>query len=147
MEFTKETILDFISNVGVCVLATGADDRITAREISVVNSGFDIYFNTDKNLTKFKQIQKNHNVALCKKNYQIEGVAEILGHPKDEKLFSSLYKEKHPSSYKKYSHLESEVVIKVKIKRIQIWKYIDNDPYIIIYDVEKNLINKEKYDI
>ena len=147
MDFTKEKILDFISNMGVCVLATGANDIITARNISVVNDGFDVYFNTDKIFTKYKQIVSNKNVAFCKDNYQMEGVAEILGHPNDEELFTNMYKEKHMNSYKKYSHLENEIVIKVKLKKVQVWNYVGNQTYLINYDVDKNELKTEKYEI
>ena len=81
--------------------------------------------NTDKTFTKCRQIAKNPNVALCADNVQVEGTASILGHPFSEAngRFAELFKKKHPGSFKRYSHLEDEVVIEIRASRITLWRY------------------------
>ena len=73
--------LEFISANKKWVLATGADNHITARTMSIVNFGPDIYCQTSKNSCKYGQIQKNPNAALCCNNYQIEAKAVFCGRP------------------------------------------------------------------
>ncbi|AZO94888.1 hypothetical protein [Halocella sp. SP3-1] len=90
--------------------------------------GLDIFFQTDKRFLKFKQLEKNPNVALCVDNIQIEGIALKKGHILNEKNkeFLDLYKEKHYGSYEAYSHIEDNVLIKVEPKLITLWKYEGN---------------------
>ncbi|MFW9881032.1 MAG: pyridoxamine 5'-phosphate oxidase family protein [Candidatus Thorarchaeota archaeon] len=121
----KSEIIDLFNKNKLIVLATSSENHVTARMMSYVNNDLTIYFQTGKNFKKYQQISDNNNVALCFGNIQIEGLAEIKGHPfnNENSFFLELYKESHNLSYQLYSHLEDEVVIEVIPKLITIWKY------------------------
>lgn len=127
----KGEIVNLLAEQDVMVLATACNGRVTARSVSCVQQGLNIFFQTDKNFLKVKQIEENSQVALCSDNLQIEGEAVIKGHTleKSNRQFRQLYKEKHYDSFKKYSYLEEEVVIKVEPSLITIWKYEGEECY------------------
>ena len=121
----KNQITKILKNKKTAVLATCENNKITARTLSMINDDLTIYFQTDKKFDKCQQIKNNPNVAVATDNVQIEGTAEIVGHPYDEenKNFLELFKKKHYMSYKLYSKLKDEVVIKIDSKKITLWKY------------------------
>jgi uncharacterized pyridoxamine 5'-phosphate oxidase family protein len=123
-ELEKE-VVRLLKKTKHAVLATCAEERVTARTMSCVSDGLAIYCQTDSSYMKYKQIVENPNVALCAGNMQLEGTASILGHPlaDENKRFAELFKEKHPGSFSTYSHLENEVVIGIEPKRVVLWKY------------------------
>jgi general stress protein 26 len=128
----EQEIIQFLDDHKILILATSANDRVTARSMSCINIGLTIYFQTDKRFIKFEQIKQNPKVALCAGNLQIEGIAEIGNHSLDpsNKEFIELYKINHPDAFKNYSHLENNVVIKVEPTLITLWKYSDGrKPY------------------
>ncbi len=145
----KEEILNFLNKNKNFVLATSADNRISARSMDCVNTELKIMFETDKRSGKFKQIEKNPNVALCAKNVQIEGIAKIGKHPMDEinKEFIELYKKYHFNAYQLYSHIENSVVIIVEPKLITLWKNIDGKPLRDILFVNEHEAEREYYNI
>ncbi|TET49450.1 MAG: pyridoxamine 5'-phosphate oxidase family protein [Anaerolineales bacterium] len=107
------------------VLATSASDRVTARTMSCVSDGLTVYCQTLESYTKCRQIAENPNVALCAGNLQIEGRASIEGHPLSEGngWFAEVFKAKHPDSFRRYSGLAEEVVLRVEVTRATLWKY------------------------
>ncbi|MTI61931.1 pyridoxamine 5'-phosphate oxidase family protein [Iocasia frigidifontis] len=145
----KEEIIDLLDKKRIMVLATSANDRVSARAMSCINKGLDIFFQTDKNFLKFKQLEKNPNVALCVDNVQIEGIAVQKGHilNDENKYFLDLYKEKHYGSYKAYSHLEDNILIKVEPRLITLWKYEGNKSLREFLYVEDNKAVREYYKI
>ncbi|MEW6106503.1 MAG: pyridoxamine 5'-phosphate oxidase family protein [Bacillota bacterium] len=126
----RQEIEEMLANGTHLVLATSAGGRVTARTMSYVNAGMEIYFQTGKGSTKYEQILANPRVALCLGNLQIEGEAEALGHPFCEanRAFCRLYRQKHPSAYELYSHREDEVVICVRPMLCALWKYVEGRP-------------------
>ena len=132
------TVLNFDSLAKECItflereqsitLATSLNDKVTARTMSHVNDGLDIYFQTGNTSEKFRQIESNRNIAFAAGNMQIEAFAEILGHPSQNPLFTDLYKTKYPQYYSLYSNSEDEVVIKAVPQKITFYKYIDGKP-------------------
>jgi hypothetical protein len=119
-----------LAGTSTIVLATGAGGNITARAMSPVNIGLDVYMQTSRNFTKTAQMKENPNVALCLGNMQIEGAAQFLGHPMDagNEAFRMLYSEKHRGSYERYSMTEEEIVFVVHPQCVTLWKYIDGKP-------------------
>ncbi len=117
-DILKEEAIQFLGAQNFLVLATSSNDRVTARTISYVNKGLTIYFQTDRNFLKVKQIEQNPNVALCGANVQIEGIAKIRNHPFDtsNEEFIELFKKKHPPAINTYSHLKNGIVIEVEPK-------------------------------
>ncbi|HYH02029.1 MAG TPA: pyridoxamine 5'-phosphate oxidase family protein [Bacillota bacterium] len=126
----KAEVVELLNQNKKWVLATAANNRVTARTMSIVNDGLKIYFQTDQDFIKFQQIRVNPNVALCFSNVQLEGMATIQGHPFNpaNEWFIHEYQKHHPSAFKRYAHLQSEVVIEVIPNFITLWKYIDSLP-------------------
>ncbi|MFX1256225.1 MAG: pyridoxamine 5'-phosphate oxidase family protein [Promethearchaeota archaeon] len=145
----KKEIEDFFRKNKSFVLATSANDKVSARTMDCINIGLKIMFETDRRSGKFKQMEKNPNVALCTKNVQIEGVAKIRKHPLDEsnKKFIELYKKNHLYAYQLYSHLKNSVVIRVEPKLITLWKHINGKPLRDFLFIDKRIARREYYDI
>ena len=148
-EALKKEVIDFLEKHKILVLATSANDRVTARAMSCVNIGLNVYFQTNTRFLKFKQLEQNPHVALCAGNVQIEGVANIRKQSLDpsNKEFIELYKQHHLGSFKLYSHLKHNVVIEVEPTLITLWKYGDNKPYREFLYVQENRAEREYYDI
>ena len=66
------------------VISTANGNKVAARTVYFVFYIYCIYFVTSKSYEKYKQIEKNSNVALCFFNISMEGVAIIKGHPELE---------------------------------------------------------------
>lgn len=151
IEYTnlEQEIIQFLDDHKILILATSANDRVTARSMSCVNKGLFIYFQTDKRFIKFEQIKQNPIVALCAGNVQIESMATIKNHSLDpsNKEFIELYKTSHPNAFKEYSHLENTVVIKVAPKLITLWKYSDGKPYREFLYIDSQRAEREYYDV
>lgn len=64
-------------------VATSYKDHVTVRTVFVVCRGLTVFFLTRRSSNKYKQLVKNSRIGLCFENVQIEGTAEILGHPTD----------------------------------------------------------------
>jgi general stress protein 26 len=145
----KEEIIAMLEREKHIVIATCSDGRVTARTMSHVNAGMDIFFQTDKRFLKIEQILKNPRVALCAGNLQIEGIAKLQGHPFDSENadFCSLYKQKHPHSFEMYAAMKDEIVIKVKPSLFTLWKYIDGKPCRDYLNLNENIAYREYYDM
>ena len=135
----KQESFDILNENKHIVLATSFENFVTARIISYVMIDDDLYFQTLSTYEKVIQIKNKDKVALCLDNLQITGTAKILNHPSENNEFLQKYKLIHYNAYNKYSMLENEVVIKVKINKASLWKYENNSGYKLVID----LINKE----
>lgn len=148
-DILKEEAIQFLGAQKFLVLATSSNDRVTARTMGFVNKGLTIYFQTDRNFLKVKQIEQNPNVALCGANVQIEGIAKIKNHPFDKlnEEFIELFKKKHTLAFNTYSHLKNEIVIEVEPRLITFWKYIDDKPLREYLYIRETKAEREYYDI
>lgn len=117
-------IKEMLSEETEIVLATSFKGRVTARTIYFIPKDLDIYFITSKAYTKYKQIEKNPNVALCTQDIQLEGVAEILGHPSLNKSIKEFCNGKNTyfDYYKKYAKYKNSVLIKVNVAFATLYK-------------------------
>lgn len=140
-----EKVLAKIAKRGVAVLATSAEDRVTARPVSVVVYDGKIAFQTSTKLLKYQQMQKNQRVALCVDNIQIEGTAVLGLRPAENMRFSEIYKEKHLGSYNNYSHMASSRVIEIQPEKITMWVYKDKEPYIVSFQIDTQELEAEYY--
>jgi hypothetical protein len=127
-ETLKSEILGLLNDHPTMALATSAGGRTTCRMMSCVADGLIVYFQTSLGSLKYEQIAANPNVALCFGNASLEGAAEILGHPLAEPGFRALYEARHPGSFRAYSFLEDERVVRVTPRLVFLWKYIDGKP-------------------
>ncbi|MFV0393164.1 MAG: pyridoxamine 5'-phosphate oxidase family protein [Coprobacillaceae bacterium] len=82
-------------------LSTEANHHVTSRIVSHVNDGLKIYFYTNENSTKAKQLKVNPNIAINLKYYFIEGVVTNLGPvvADKNKELKTLYKNKFKGAF------------------------------------------------
>jgi len=73
----KETLGDH----KIMVLTTCSSNRVTARSMSCIIDGLNVFFQTDSGFLKIGQILENPRMALCHVNVQIEGNAWVEGIP------------------------------------------------------------------
>lgn len=146
-EFAKhqEALWRKIGTHGVMVLSTCADNRVTCRTMSVVFHDEKFYCQTDENYLKYRQIMKNPKVALCYKNYSIEGVCQCVGKPLDENndFFASLFKKHFYGSYKAYSSVPTERLLEITPLLVYTWKYELTKPYMEYWDFRSGEYSKE----
>lgn len=140
-------LFDMMGKAQKMVLATCSNNRVTARTMSFILENEKLYFQTDKNFTKCRQIKENPLVAVCWNNVQIEGRCNILGHPSDSKnqFFNVAFKKYYKGSYDAYSHLKSEVVYEVTPVLAAVWGYENGKPYREFYDFSNRSYRKEYY--
>lgn len=148
----NEAVKALWSKLGVSAimqLAACADDRVTVRSVSCIMYDDAIMFKTDKNFDKTKLMLKSKSVAMCKYNINVEGTCENRGLVVDEpgRKFEQLYTEHLDGSYNAYSHVDSEILIAVKPKQVEIWDCDENNYafQIFIDFVEKTAV-KQWYD-
>ncbi|HRX15881.1 MAG TPA: pyridoxamine 5'-phosphate oxidase family protein [Spirochaetota bacterium] len=132
----------------IAVLAScGADMRVSARSMSIVNRGLEIWFQTDSRFKKNRQMDENPFVALCLENIQIEGRVEKTGHSLDpeNKFFCDEFELHHPGSYKAYTLSRDEVIYRVIAEQITLWRYDKGQSYRDFIDVQNRLAVREYY--
>ena len=133
----------------IMALARSVDDYVMVRNVSCLFYDEKIYFKTDKNFRKTQQLFKNPHVALCWSGVQVEGLAENKGLVVDEpgRRFEKLYKEHLWGSYNRYSHEDTEILIEVSPKFVEIWDTSeDNYAYQIFIDFDKQAVTVKQYD-
>lgn len=138
MDFKREKE-KFFSRLGECcymTLATCSDNYPLASTMTCLIFDGAIWMQTDRKFPKYRQIVSNNQVALCLNAVQIEGKAEICGHPLESQnsKFAELMKKYHPESYDMYSRVASEVVIKVLPEKATDWLYEKGDTRIYNFD-------------
>lgn len=146
---TVQYFWDKLGTACIMQLAASADDRISVRSVSCIMYSDAIVFKTDKNFDKTKQLLKNPNVAMCKYNINVEGIAENRGLVVDEpdRKFEKLYAKHLDGSYNAYSHVDTEILVAVYPKQIEIWDCDENNyAFQILVDMEKKTAVKQWYD-
>ena len=129
--------------------AASVNDEVTVRNVSCIIYDKRIFFKTDKEFRKTKQLLANPNTALCFSGVQIEGVASNLGlvaHEQNRK-FAQLYQEYWATSYNAYPHTESEILIEITPRFVEIWdQHEDNRGYQVLLDYETKTVEVKQYD-
>jgi len=130
----------------IMVLATGSDNRISSRQMSVIVHDGKFYCQTDDTYLKYKQITENPNVALSYKNFSIEGTCHIIGHPlaNENSFFADRFKKHFPHSYKAYTALPTERLLEITPTVIYSWEYKLLVPYMEYFDFENQTYRIEK---
>ena len=143
----EQEVISLINQSSTWVLATAAGNHVTARTVFTVSNGVVIFFQTDRNFVKYKQMSMNPNVALCRDNYQIEGKAKEIGHPLDMKnsAISNLFRQHHPLAYKRYSGRKTETLFEVHPTQVTIWKQTDAQAYRDILMIVAKKAYREPY--
>lgn len=115
----------------VMVLATSLEGRTSARSMSTINRGLEVWFQASADSLKLAQLAGNPQVALCRGNLQIEGRAEIVGNAAAPACswFLEEYRKVHPGSYSLYGELPEERVVRVMPTLVSFWKYEGGRPF------------------
>lgn len=138
-----------LGNSQIMALASSLNDYVMVRNVSCLFYDEKIYFKTDKNFRKTKQLLENPQVALCWSGVQVEGVAENKGLVVDEpgRRFEEGYKKYLWESYNKYSHKDTEILIEVTPKYVEIWDTSDDGyAYQLFIDFENKTVEVKPYD-
>lgn len=159
MQFSKDKGLTFRQGVElmfeklgtdkIMALASSVQNHVMVRNVSCLFYDGKVWFKTDKNFRKTRQLYQNPQVALCWSGVQIEGIAENKGLVVDEpgRRFETLYKKYLWGSYNKYSHEDTEIIIEVTPKFVEIWDTSeDNYAYQIFLDFDKETVEVKQYD-
>lgn len=119
----KKLLFKKLGDYKIMALASSVNDYVMVRNVSCLIYDDKIYFKTDKNFRKTQQLFENPRVALCVGGVQVEGIAENKGLVVDEpdRKFETLYKKYLWQSYNAYSHEDSEIIIEVTPKFVEIW--------------------------
>ena len=151
MEFKEavEFLFEKLATSKIMALASSVDNHVMVRNVSCLIYDDAIYFKTDKNFRKTKQLYENPRVALCFSGIQVEGVATIKGlvTEEPERKFEKLYQKYLWGSYNAYSHEDTEILVEVKPSFVEIWDTDEkNKAYQIFIDFDKKEVEYKKYD-
>lgn len=151
MEFKEavEFLFEKLAPSKIMALASSVDNHVMVRNVSCLIYDDAIYFKTDKNFRKTKQLYENPRVALCFSGIQVEGVATIKGLVTEEAehKFEKLYQKYLWGSYNAYSHEDTEILVEVKPSFVEIWDTDEkNKAYQIFIDFDKKEVEYKKYD-
>lgn len=148
-EQAVELMFEKLGDWKIMALASSVNDYVMVRNVSCLFYDGKVYFKTDREFRKTKQLLENPHVALCWSGVQIEGLAENKGLVVDEpeRKFEKLYKEFLWGSYNKYSHEDTEILIEVTPKYVEIWDTSeDNYAYQIFIDFDTRAVEVKQYD-
>lgn len=133
----------------IMALAASANNLVSVRNVSCIFYNQKIYFKTDREFRKTKQLLINPNAALCVGGVQVEGTAHNKGLVIDEpgRQFERLYEKYWAVSYNAYPHKESEILIEITPQLVEIWDQHENNyGFRILIDFNKETVIREDYD-
>lgn len=148
-EQAKEIMFEKLGDWKIMALASSVNDYVMVRNVSCLFYDEKIYFKTDKNFRKTQQLYANPQVALCWNGVQVEGIAENKGLVVDEpdRKFEKLYEKYLWGSYNKYSHEDTEIIIEITPKFVEVWDTSeDNYAYQIFIDFDTESVEVKQYD-
>ena len=148
-EQAVELMFEKLGDWKIMALASSQNDYVMVRNVSCLFYDNKIWFKTDKNFRKTQQLFANPQVAMCWNGVQVEGIAENKGLVVDEpdRRFEALYKKFLWGSYNKYSHEDSEILIEVSPKFVEVWDTSeDNYAYQIFIDFDSRSVQGKQYD-
>ena len=133
----------------IMALASCVDNYPMVRNVSCIFYNDKIYFKTDKNFRKTQQLYQNPRVAMCWNGTQVEGDAKVVGLVVDEpgRVFEKKYKELLWQSYNAYSHVDTEILVEVTPRFVEIWdEDKDRNAFQIFIDFDANNVEFKQYD-
>ena len=148
-EQAVEIMFEKLGDSKIMALASSVNDYVMVRNVSCLFYDGKVWFKTDKNFRKTQQLFENPHVALCWSGVQIEGLAQNKGLVVEDpdRRFETLYKKFLWGSYNKYSHEDTEIIIEVTPKFVEIWDTSeDNYAYQIFIDFDKQSVEVKQYD-
>lgn len=148
-EQAVERMFEMLGSSQIMALASSKDDYVMVRNVSCLFYDGKIWFKTDKNFRKTKQLLANPNVAMCWSGIQVEGLAVNKGLVAEEpgQVFAKGYKKYLWQSYNKYSHEDTEILIEVSPKYVEVWDTSDEGyAFQLFIDFEKRCVEVKQYD-
>ena len=149
-ETAVNRMFEILGNSKIMALASSVNDYVMVRNVSCLFYDEKIYFKTDKNFRKTKQLMENPQVAMCWNGIQVEGSALNKGLVVDEPghRFEEGYKKYLWESYNKYSHTDTEILIEVTPKYVEIWDTSEEDgkAFQLFLDFDKKEVEVKQYD-
>ena len=149
MNEAVQIMKDKLGDWKIMALASCVDDYPMVRNVSCIFYNDKIYFKTDKNFRKTKQLYENPRVAMCWNGTQVEGDAKVLGLVVDEpgRVFEKKYKELLWQSYNAYSHVDTEILVEVTPRFVEIWdEDKDRNAFQIFIDFDAKSVEFKQYD-
>ena len=134
----SDEIIGLLEKAQTVILATCANDRVTARTMNMVNDGLTIFFQASENGDKGKQIRDNPNVAIAFDNVQVEALARFTNNTDEVGLCSTKFKAKFPRLYEKYADFPEEPTLVCKPLKFKLYKFIDGKVCFDILDIKQN---------
>ena len=144
-----ELMFEKLGDWKIMALASSVNDYVMVRNVSCLFYDGKVWFKTDKNFRKTQQLYQNPQVALCWSGVQVEGLAADKGLVVDEpdRRFEQLYKKHLWGSYNKYSHEDTEIIIEVTPKFVEVWDTCEeNYAFQIFIDFDKKSVEVKQYD-
>ncbi len=120
----QEEIVRQLQSERAIVLATSANDHVTARTVWPLNDGLTVLFSTHARSEKAQQIAKNPNVALAAGNLKMEAVALPFGHPRGHEYFLREYPKKYAHLGDIYPETPDDLLFIVKPARVLLFKHL-----------------------
>ena len=148
-EAAVQKMFDMLGNSKIMALATSKNDHVFVRNVSCVFYDNKIYFKTDKNFRKTKQLLENPQVAICWDGIQVEGIAVNKGLvvAEEGRRFEQAYHKYLWGSYNAYSHEDSEILIEITPKFVEIWDQDSNKRgFQTFLDFDKQSVEVVYYD-
>ncbi len=148
-EAAVQNMFAMLGNSKIMALATAKNDHVFVRNVSCVFYDQKIYFKTDRNFRKTKQLLENPHVAMCWNGIQVEGVAVNKGLvvAEEGRRFEKAYRKYLWGSYNAYAHEDSEILIEVTPKLVEIWDQDrDNRGFQTFLDFDKQSVTIVYYD-
>lgn len=148
-EEAKKIMDEKLGDWKIMALATSVDDYPMVRNVSCLFYHDKIYFKTDKNFRKTRQLYENPRVAMCWNGVQVEGIAAIKGLVIEEegRIFEQLYKKFLWQSYNAYSHEDMEILVEVTPKFVEIWDEDENrNAFQLFLDFDTEQVEYKPYD-
>ncbi len=148
-EAAVQKMFEMLGNSKIMALATSKNDHVFVRNVSCVFYDNKIYFKTDKNFRKTKQLLENPQVAICWDGIQVEGIAVNKGLVVEEegRRFEQAYRKYLWGSYNAYSHEDSEILIEITPKFVEIWDQDSNKRgFQTFLDFDKQSVEVVYYD-
>ena len=160
MKFSDKTSFTFeeavslmfekLGDYKIMALASSVNDYVMVRNVSCLFYDGKIYFKTDKNFRKTQQLFENPRVAMCWSGVQVEGIAENKGLVTEEPggRFEALYEKYLWRSYNQYSHTDTEILIEVTPKFVEIWdtRGEDEQAFQVFIDFDTRQVEVKQYD-
>lgn len=150
MEYEQiiDKIITALEKTNFAVLATANKDGVvSATQMTLINDGLKLFFQTDGKFEKVQNIKENPNVGVNIGTMYFKGLAKVVGHPTTNPLFIEKVKSKAVKTWENYTNLPNEVLIEVDLTECKIWgidnsKDIHNQETIVVVNLLDKTIRK-----